>query len=88
MERGDRSIALAVLGVIAVVSALASVAVYLKQPTGQVIYVTEEASHIGIFCRDRAAFLGYTGNYAVYCCLEHMIGQNECKFPQRIFRTS
>jgi hypothetical protein len=96
MERGaERNIAIAVLSIIAIVGVLATATLFLKQPTGQVmqeqgIYVSEDASELAIECENRQQivyFLGYEGNFAVYCCPEKMNGQNECMWPHKVLIT-
>jgi len=94
MERGEGRIALIVLILIGIVGVIASVTLFLRGPTGLVmqgqdIYPTEDARNIGITCENpgqKAVFLGYSSNFQVYCCLEDMIGQNECIFPYRVLR--
>ena len=95
MERGDRSIAIAVLSVISIVGVLAIVTLFLREPTagivqGQSMYVTQDANSLGITCKNpsqEVVFLGYQGKYAVYCCLEKMIGLNKCVEPHRLITT-
>jgi hypothetical protein len=95
MERGaEHSVAIAVLGVIGIVGVLATVTL-LQKPTGlvmqdQSIYVTEDAGRLAITCKNvkqEVVFLGYEANYEAYCCLEDMIGQNECRFPHKVLMT-
>jgi len=94
MERGDRN-AIAILSAIFIVGVLAIITLVMQQPTGQVmqdqsIYVTEEAGHFAIECKNptrTVVFLRYDANYAVYCCLEDMMGQNECRFEKRVLLT-
>ena len=88
MKRGESSIAFVVLMVIGIVGAIATV-ILVGQPTGlipqgQSMYPLEDVSGLGIECQGVAAFLGYNADFRVYCCLEHMIGQNECRVPHRV----
>ncbi len=92
MERGA---GLAVLSIIGIVGLLATVTLFLRQPTGlvmqdQSIYITEDAGRLAITCKNvqqQVVFLGYDANYRVYCCLENMHGQNECILPHRVLIT-
>ncbi len=90
MERGERSIAIAVLSVIGIVGLLATVTLFLGEPTanvaqGQSIYTTEDQAALGMDCLNRQVyFLRYEANFGVYCCPEHMIGQNECLVEKKI----
>ncbi|VVB81147.1 Uncharacterised protein [uncultured archaeon] len=94
MERGDKS-TIAILGAIAIVGVLALVTLVVQQPTGQVmqdqsIYVTEDAGNLAIECKNptqTVVFLRYDANYAVYCCLEDMMDQNQCRFEKRVLLT-
>jgi len=95
MERGEQSIAVIVLAIVGIVSAMAAVALFLPHPTGLVmqdesVYVTEDAGNLAIGCRNlqqKVIFLGWEANYGVYCCLEDMIGQNTCRAPYQILIT-
>jgi hypothetical protein len=92
MERGAVSSAMVVLALVGIVGVLAAVALTVRQPTGLVmqneaIYTTERAVTVGIACKNfqnLVYFLGYTGNYAVYCCTEDMTSANECKYPHNV----
>ena len=82
------------LVLIGIVGVIASITLFLKGPTGLVmqgqdIYPTEDAQRIGIVCENpgqKVVLLGRAANSQVYCCLEDMIGQNECIFPYRVLR--
>jgi hypothetical protein len=95
MKRGAVSSAIVVLALVSIVGVLATVALTVRQPSGLVmqnqnIYVTEDASQAGIECNNQqnlAYFLGYTGEYAVFCCVEDMHGTNECKYPHQVIIT-
>ena len=92
MERGEQSVAIAVLSVIGIVGVLASVTLFMKAPSGlvmqgQSIYVTENAANLQISCSNpsqQVVFLGYENNYQVWCCIEKMIGQNTCMEPHKV----
>jgi len=94
MERGESRIALIVLVLIGIVGVIASVTLFLRGPTGLVmqgqdIYQTEDARNVGMTCENpsqKVVFLGSSGNFQVFCCLEDMIGLNECIFPYRVLR--
>jgi len=95
MQRGESRTTVAVVGLLAVIGVLAVLALFVKQPTGKVmqdqsVYVTVDQEMVTPSCQkaeDRAIFLGYTGNYMVFCCPEDMSGQNECKYPKRVLMT-
>ncbi len=93
MKRGEQgSIAVAVLSIIGVVGVLATLTLIMRQPSGQItqdssVYQTVQIGSLNIMCQNmmqEVYFLGYQGAYEVYCCPEHMIGQNECKHPKKI----
>jgi hypothetical protein len=92
MERGAVSSAILVLALVSIVGVLAAVTLNAWQPSGLVmqnqnVYVTEDASQVGMQCNNQqnlAYFLGYTGVYAVFCCTEDMNGANDCKYPHQI----
>ena len=92
MERGERNIAIAVLGAATIIGVLAILTLFLQQPTGQImqgesVYASVDADRLGIPCSNptnQAILIGYERDHQVYCCIEHVIGQNECKAPQRI----
>lgn len=91
MERG----ALAALIVTVTVGILAVITLMMPEPTAmlmtdQGVYITENAAHMAIACKNPTQtvnFLRYDANYAVFCCLEDMIGQNECRFEKRVLLT-
>lgn len=95
MERGAVSSPILVLALVSIVGVLAAVTLNAWQPSGLVmqnqnIYVTEDASQVGIQCTNQqnlAYFLGYAGRYAVFCCVEDMHGTNECKYPHQVLIT-
>ncbi|MEM3154526.1 MAG: hypothetical protein QW165_03090 [Candidatus Woesearchaeota archaeon] len=92
MKRGAVSSAILVLSAVAIVGVLAAVTLTAWQPTGlvmqnQAVYISEHAALLALNCRNSqqvAYFLGYTGQYAEFCCAEDMYGQNDCKYPQKI----
>ncbi len=93
MKRGEQgSIAVAVLSIISVVGVLATLTMFMRQPIGQVtqdssVYPTVQIGRLDIVCENmmqEVYFLGYQGAYGVYCCPEHMQGQNECKYPKKV----
>ncbi len=87
MERGA---AIAVLGLVGLVSLLAIVSLLFQHPTGNVaqnegFYPTEYLETLPIPCATSTAyFLRSEGAYEVYCCSEDLIGQNTCRRPQYI----
>ena len=95
MERGERSIAILTLSIISVVAVLGAVALFLRQPTGQVmqgtqVYQVVDAGQFGVTCTNlpqQIVYLGSEGRYEIYCCISDINGQNACRNPQRIFRT-
>ena len=95
MERGAVSSAILVLALVSIVGVLATVTLTVWQPSGLVmqnqnVYPTEDASQVGMQCNNQqnfAYFLGYTGIYAVFCCVEDMHGANECKYPHQVIIT-
>ena len=95
MKRGAVSGAILVLALVSIVGVLAAVTLSAWQPSGLVmqnqnVYQTEDANQVGIQCNNQqnfAYFLGYTGRYAVFCCVEDMHGANDCKFPHQVIIT-
>lgn len=89
MERGERGVAVTVLGIAGIVGVLATVALF-QSPTGLVaqgepVYPTISVRGLPVICSTPdALYLGNEGSYAVYCCREDLIGQNECNFPQKV----
>jgi len=95
MERGERRIALVTLSIISIVAMLATVALFLRQPTAMImqgtqVYQVVDASGFGITCANmpqQVIYMGSEQRYEIYCCLSDINGQNRCRTPQRIFRT-
>jgi len=91
MERG----ATIALFIVVIVGMLAMINLVMPEPTaqltqGQGVYITEDAAHLAISCKNpqqQVNFLRYDANYAVFCCLEDMIGQNDCRFEKRVLLT-
>jgi len=92
MKRGEQgSIAIAVLSIIGIVGVLATLTLIMRQPAGLVtqgegVYAVKYGVN-GVECENRLQevyFLGYNGNYEVYCCAEDMNGQNECIQPYQV----
>ena len=90
MKRGEHSIAITVLVTIGMVGVVSSLVLYANSPTGTVfqydtVYPTEQVPYV--YCQQgRAMFMGMDSEYAVYCCPEDLVGQNECYIPQRILQ--
>ncbi|MBW3016322.1 hypothetical protein KY309_01795 [Candidatus Woesearchaeota archaeon] len=91
MERGATVALIAVV----IVGVLAIITIIMPAPTGfiaqgQAVYVTESAPHLAIACKNpqqQVVFLRYDSNYAIFCCLEDMIGQNACRSEKRVLLT-
>lgn len=92
MERGDRTVAVGVLALVAVVGLLATVQLF-SNPTGsyvaeQGVFVMEDNPEYALECENRlqqAVFLGYNGQYQEYCCLENYDAtSNSCSWIRRI----
>ncbi|MBS3147362.1 hypothetical protein J4219_00590 [Candidatus Woesearchaeota archaeon] len=87
MERGE---ALVVLSVVALVGIIASTTLLLTNPAGAVAQgqsIIPQPRSSPILCEQGTqAFLLSTGpRFAVFCCPEDMIGQNECKERHTIY---
>ncbi len=83
MERGER---LLVLSVVTVVGVMALTSMFVT-PTGNVpqggsFYMTQTGSS----CEAGLLILKDDPTSRTYCCQEHMIGQNTCKFPFTIVK--
>lgn len=87
MERGE---ALVVLSVVALVGVIASTTLLLTNPAGSVVQgetIIPQPRPSPILCEaGNQAFLLSTGpRFAVFCCPEDMIGQNECKEAHTLY---
>ena len=97
MQRGE-GVTVAVMALVFIIAVLAIVTL-LRGPTGlimtdQSVYVTEDEAGLHLDCDYRglrpkaAVFLGYEGNYRVFCCAENYnAGSNHCTKVHRILIT-